>query len=543
VSGRLNAVCAIPFALTILLAACRAETPSTAPASISSPSPTHVATPTPEPTPRALRPDETDWARVPFEAGLRDPYGGGWANAVAAGPRRVVIVGQVATGAAAWFSGDGLSWQRATGPAAWRDASLSDVAVVGDGFLAVGGSSGPDGDTGGQAWASTDGETWRPVSSVPRASGGFGRLAVVDGTLFATGRDPGRVAVWSSADGGASWRERRVADAEADLLALGAGPDGGVIAAGAFFKAATGWHAGAFRSLDGGVTWTEADVGGAIGGAIADIVATREGLVAVGMVEHGAAAWTSTDGAAWELAPGGDGDVGAFDAAMRAAAVAADGRIVAAGIGPDGQLAAWWSDDGRAWARSSADGPSGDFAGLYDVTDVAFAAGRPLLVGSYPDGPRGVSAAVWSRPRGDVPPEPTPGVVACPGSAPDLVALIELSTADRLRCYAGSPVTVLAYLAPFPADDGDFVPPEPRWLAWYDAAVLALPIDRYRYAVLSLTVHVDPHSPLIGTVGVDQWAVLTGIFDHRAAADCPADLVEACRGEFVLTRVRFTPPP
>ena len=49
------------------------------------PSPTATAAPTPvaSPTPRALRPGEVDWGKVPFANGLRDRYGSTVINAMA----------------------------------------------------------------------------------------------------------------------------------------------------------------------------------------------------------------------------------------------------------------------------------------------------------------------------------------------------------------------------------------------------------------------------------------------------------------------------
>ena len=99
----------------------------------------------PPASPVSPTPGVEAWGEVPFEAGLRDPYGASRMTAVSAGPRGIVAIGTSPTGAAAWHSVDGLTWQRAIPPRSWtsrgpddRYPSLEDVVATDGGFVVVG---------------------------------------------------------------------------------------------------------------------------------------------------------------------------------------------------------------------------------------------------------------------------------------------------------------------------------------------------------------------------------------------------------------------
>ena len=131
-------------------------------------------------------------------------------SAVAAGPRRIVVVGAAVhlhhlndgDDGAIWWSHDGSHWIRAdlsgsglTGPGGQE---LQAVAAAADGGFIAGGS-----DSGAAAaWASPDGSTWKRVM-LPDAAGRPGRLtalAATPGRVWAAGIVAGTPRVWSSAD-------------------------------------------------------------------------------------------------------------------------------------------------------------------------------------------------------------------------------------------------------------------------------------------------------------------------------------------------------
>lgn len=131
-------------------------------------------------------------------------------SAVAAGPRRIVVVGaavhlhRLADGddGAIWWSGDGSHWVRAdlrgsglTGPGGQE---LQAVTAAADGGFIAGGS-----DSGAAAvWASPDGSTWKRVM-LPGAAGRPGRvtaLAATPGRAWAAGIVNGTPRLWSSPD-------------------------------------------------------------------------------------------------------------------------------------------------------------------------------------------------------------------------------------------------------------------------------------------------------------------------------------------------------
>jgi hypothetical protein len=223
------------------------------------------------------------WGQVPFEAGLRDPYGASHIAAVASGPRGIVAVGGSPTGSAAWYSADGLSWERATPPRSWTRTgqfgwypSLEDIVATDEGFVIVGTEhDGPKRSYRniGSVWTSEDGRTWR------RSARGVGpylrHITEHDGSLYAiSGRVHGRIegAVWAS-DDAVIWERVHTATEDAGMEIIAS--DGETIVAGSL--------RGMTYSADDGRTWHEAPV--EVGGADAwleDATAFDGGFIAVG---------------------------------------------------------------------------------------------------------------------------------------------------------------------------------------------------------------------------------------------------------------------
>ena len=134
------------------------------------------------------------------------PAGGGSIGAVLAWPRGLVAVGVNAsdTGAMAWTSADGVSWQAAPDQAAFQyyglPVRLQALTLVGGTWVAAGWRSDP-GKGSSVAVTSEDGRTWSALPWQASFSGGeIDALATSGGTLVAAGRvgypDDDKAAVW-----------------------------------------------------------------------------------------------------------------------------------------------------------------------------------------------------------------------------------------------------------------------------------------------------------------------------------------------------------
>jgi hypothetical protein len=119
----------------------------------------------------------------------------------------------------AWVSRDGLTWERATGPGAAvlggpGNQFPRSCASTPTGVLVAGHVPGPGG-SDGVLWATTDGRTWTTVGgpdtfSSP-ANNSVRGIAVAGARLVVTGVDDGDVTVYTSGDGGSTWRKRTAA--------------------------------------------------------------------------------------------------------------------------------------------------------------------------------------------------------------------------------------------------------------------------------------------------------------------------------------------
>ncbi len=296
--------------------------------------------------------DGTSWTRVAdFPA-----TPGTVADAVAAAGMRVVIVGQSATGAAAWTSADGGTWQAAPAQAALAgaDGGTRMDAVVGwrGGFVAGGVRDVPATALHrGGMWRSDDGLHWR----------------LVGGHAFD----------------------------DAHVLGLAVGPDG-LVAVGSTGDETHGSGA-AWVSADGD-TWTRSPDPALAGGILRSVTAGGPGLVAVGLggADDRAMSWTSPDGSRWQVGPD-SADLHAYSLPIRMVAVAAGpSGLQAVGTkndGGNGSAVTWSSDDGVRWLRAP-QVPSFSGAGM---SGVAWRGTTVVAVGlaGYPDED---TATVWLGP-------------------------------------------------------------------------------------------------------------------------------------------------
>ena len=208
--------------------------------------------------------------------------------------------------AAVYLSSDGVSWRKAATPEPMV-GQLIDVVATDDGLFAVGGVPGAD---AAGIWQSEDGEVWERIGGdFPAAfmwsiaEGGPG-LVVVG---WRRNPEPD-LAVWTSADAGASWSLAPDPDGFAGFEAtdVAALTDGSLAMVGSALDGSGGriWH-----SADG-LAWTLA-VDDMAGTHARSLAVTPAGFVAVGGGEDmNGRAWSSADGADWT--PLGEAVEGAY---------------------------------------------------------------------------------------------------------------------------------------------------------------------------------------------------------------------------------------
>lgn len=320
--------------------------------------------------------------------------------AVARGAQGFVAVGGGGSpeglgGALAWYSTDGVRWELTHDRHAERSGSgLQDVVATADGFVAVGGDP-----TGPAVWSSRDGRSWSAVDDASVPAGpthdALIGLAAHDGGLLAIGfasEDDAQVATaWSSIDGN-GWTRLVVPTsyATARPVAIAVREDGrGVIA-------------GLGGNVGDPVAWPV--VGGRIGDPVmlprgeeetqvGPAVSTPSGFVILGGrwdpvdAAYRLLAWTSDDGATWEME-----ETRAIGVATGAAHVDGLGLVV---VGQTyrletSEVAMWQRSERGEWTTRLIEGSNGSGAGL--ATD---SNGRLVVIGS--DDPDG-SATVWLEP-------------------------------------------------------------------------------------------------------------------------------------------------
>ncbi|SEF82092.1 hypothetical protein SAMN04489712_102157 [Thermomonospora echinospora] len=255
-----------------------------------------------------------------------------------------------------WTSKDGLTWTRQPAVAAFgpQDRVMS-LARTSTGFMAVGTTDAGDG-TRGVLWTSADGSAWQRVD---RTSIGdvvtLDRVAASGGTVVVRGTVRKKVTKVERKGG----KKRKVTR--------------------------TVEESGRWRSADGGRTWSQVDVSQAQGsyGALTGLVggpggffATREAKQTTGSKKRRktvrySVVWSSPDGARWT--PAGRIQPGGYARLERLAGSPA-GLAALADVG-DGKKAVLRSGDGRTWQRA------GEVSGP-DIGGMAALGGTVALAGS-----------------------------------------------------------------------------------------------------------------------------------------------------------------
>lgn len=291
-----------------------------------------------------------------------------------------------------------VSWTRveAESLSGSGEQRLSAVAVVDDGYLAVGAARRPldDGssaDSDAAVWFSSDAREWERVGADGLGAGGDQELLDVargvDGVV-AVGRDGDDAAVWRSADG----RDWRRVDAGGAFGGDGSQEVRGVVAmADGFVGVGRDGADGALWGSDDGLVWRRLapeSFGGPGAQVLHGVALGPERVVVVGSDEGEAAVWTSADLVGWERVGLGPGAVTAVDAV--------DGSVVAVGSTPgaDGSTdAVAWRLVGSVWERSEGAGLGGP--GNQSLLGVALGEQTAVAVG-VTDAGGGDDAASWS---------------------------------------------------------------------------------------------------------------------------------------------------
>jgi len=365
VTGRFRV---LVVALVMGVAACADTTPAAPDSAI----PTSIAPTT------TLAPAVRAWSRATGPV-FQGP-GHQLISAVGFGGPGIIAVGVDSSGpdadAAVWVSADGETWSRVESPALGgaHAQGLEDLAIGPVGIVAVGWDSSA-GDIDASAWFSTDGIVWEKVGGAAFIHEGHEEVHTVLATdtgfvaagFAVVGREAD-AAVWTSPNG-RTWT--RLDDPALGgggtqrISSLMAGPDGIVAGGTNFLPDEFGLYnldARVWVSADGS-SWEaidDATFGGPGWQYITSIVAGPNGLVAAGGdilgapgVDNDAAVWTSTDGTTWARVE--DPAFGGERAQHISALGVGDGELVAVGYdtGPGGNRipAVWRSADGSAWVR------------------------------------------------------------------------------------------------------------------------------------------------------------------------------------------------
>ena len=331
-----------------LLVACGAQVTPTESADEDpsrSPRPSSTATPA---SPSASAPP-SDAPTAAWQAANVPPTDDGTATVqVVPGGEGLIAIGfDGGFGSILWTSADGgRTWTDVT-PAGFESIGLATVIEHDGRLIGVGRGNTIDVETEEAAvYLSDDGLTWSKVETAEQLIGQMIDVVATDDGLFAVGGVPGAdsAGVWRSADGETGERIGSRLE-HAFLWSIAEGGPGLV---------AVGWRRNpepdlaVWTSADAGATWELApDPDGFEGFEATDVVAGGDGtLVMVGssFTGEGGRIWTSTDGLAWTLV------LEEMDGAYARSVVSTDSGFVAVGGGADSAARAWLSADGSSWA-------------------------------------------------------------------------------------------------------------------------------------------------------------------------------------------------
>jgi hypothetical protein len=483
--------------------------------------------------------------------------GGIWM--LAAGPGGFVAIGNpvgrstTSTPTLIYVSPDGAAWHPATEPPVADYYYPSGLAWGPAGWLLT--ASGGERGEGTAVWSSRDGDHWTSLGVLQSgyANGltgsGLGYLLQTQGTAGFGSRAEDS---WFSTDG-IHWTESKtgLTGGNTQVTATAAGFYAGAVPG--CCPAQTG--ATAAFSTDG-VTWTSTRPNLFVVSAGSALLGIEPGPDGSGGSPLRGSFYRGQLG--WR--PIKDGDL-PFKGAVVTSLVSDGRRATAFGWDSTTEASLAWTSDGGPFTRQ-------DLPGTFGGPPVLAAAGEGgvVVVGNRPNS-RGSNPIVWHQdasgswepeqsPVLSVAPEPSASDCGPPPTVP--VAFVNLDHAAAAACYGDAPMTIRLWSSRcdgcFGGNGGTY---DEAWLASPSSNVLYLSPVKWAdnwsiYGVLS---------PVLATVPdpswLDAWLEVTGHFDDPAATSChwipPPDqvryyggtgsIIDSCRQQFVVTRVRVVASP
>lgn len=378
------------------------------------------------------RSDGEEWRRLDGE-----PMGGPGrqsAQRVVTNGRRVLVLGtetiEGETRARLWLGElggegeDAAEWRTVDGGTGGvfdteADETVTDIAALGDGFVAVGYRY-RDGTSHGLAWVSDDGDRWvrvEPTAPQPAQRWRLESVAVRDGAVVAggTATAPGsgaRAVTWTS-DDGRTWSPPRSLPVSGDDRATpdGVWLDAVAATADAWAAVAGGWDPHVWTSTDG-AAWSllpsPSEDRFPAGVDLIDVDAHSSTLVAVGsgpsVLRYDGQGWAVTEGGPFPgVAPCRSPIMAEVSHHAWACAAGDDGWIAVGAVaaGDHEDAAVWTSPDGITWTRLEHDGFGGP--GRQQARTVVAVPGGGWLVGGIDATHGDDDGALWRiHPDGQV---------------------------------------------------------------------------------------------------------------------------------------------
>lgn len=357
------------------------SSPASAPAIRSaapSPPPTSSTanSPSSSPSPLASAPRIT-WSEVPFD---------GYIAAVIGDGARFVAVGAGSSGASAWTSADGMSWEQhdVPQPSFGQDPGGGDITAgmrtlvrLGDTLYSFGATPIFIDSSHGAGWRWTDGQAWEAIQSTSEFfRGEVIAVTASDEALLAStitfGGPRGTLDTWRWTPA-TSWVRTSL---PSDIAWAFAWADGTFLAVGSSMAAATDAQPSMWTSADG-VDWSSVATPDGMSKVCAFTSMTSGGFVAFGRAGDRIAAWASADGATWV-----ESTVEHADASGITDDTLSDGAACSVVAAEDGLVAVMQVDDPLIW--TSRDGASWEFQEELEISGVRFANSVSLAaVGRY----------------------------------------------------------------------------------------------------------------------------------------------------------------
>ena len=363
------------------------ESQSAAPIQSAASSAAEIVSPSTSPLTGAPR---ITWTEIEFDGHIADIIGDG---------ARFVAVGAGSSGASAWTSAEGMSWEQHDVPdqtfgqfpnGADITAGMRTLVRLGETLYSFGATPIFIDASRGAGWRWTDGQAWEAIQSTSDFFGGevmavtASHEALVASTVTFGGGPQGHLGTWRWAPA-ESWVKTSLSPEI--LVGALAWADGTFLAVGSSTDAAGGAQLSMWTSADG-LGWTSVRIPDDMSGVCALTSMAAGGFLAFGRAGDRVAAWTSRDGASWvegELEHADASGVTDDNLSLGAACgVVAAGNGLVAVVQVDDALI-WTSHDGTNWEFQEELEVSGAHVALTGHMPLAAVGRRVLLADARSD--------------------------------------------------------------------------------------------------------------------------------------------------------------